>query len=247
MKNIVFLVAIVLSTSYSKAQDYPITDRSLGYATAYTMPDKTVQLESGYFYLNDLSGSPSDLSGQALLMRFGFKHGIEFRARMGLQQLRIGNLVSENIAPLELSIKKSIFQEGKYSPSLYLLAQYDMTPRGNGTGLGKANPSIRLITEKYINEILIIGANIGYTWIRSPKESSVNYTLSARIALAPSVSLYGEFWGRDFSDLGQNNYAGGAIEFWLWEDFVFDLALGSGVSEGGDGFYWSAGLVYRMN
>lgn len=233
-------------------QDYPITDRSFAYVTAATLDKSKGQIEYGYFQLHDLALSQLDLAGNTVLIRYGLLKSVELRARIGhrkfyIQESDISNVLSE-VAPVQLSTKISLIPEGRYMPAISTLLEFDLpAAQSEGFRPNELNVTGRIIAEKYINDIFIVGANLGYT--KGDGElSSLNYSLSTRIAVKDEIALYLEFFGNDFNlDIPTTNYAGGALEFWLLDDLALDFAYGWGVSEIRDRNYWSVGLAFLMD
>ena len=245
MKYLSFLIFFLLVKS-SFAQDYPITDRSFGYATAFTMPKNTAMLETGFFQVNGLGGSSARILGQSLLFRYGLAKSTEIRFRTGYQSLQEKDFSLNGIAPVELSLKQKLMAEGQYLPAVYFLAEATFPIGKEGLTPEGLNPSARIILEKYLNHIFIIGANLGGTWY-DDNQSSFNYSISLRTALCDEISFYTEFFGKDYNYDYKNNFFGVALEFWLFPELVFDIAAGVGVSAQADNDYFAAGLAYRFD
>ncbi len=228
------------------AQDYPITDRSFGYTTAYAVPAGTMYVETGYFQLDGLSGlEGTGITGQSLLLRTGLWKGAELRARAWYQSVKLGATKLEGLSPVELGIKQSIVEPSSGWPSVFALVELGL-PVGSGAFRPNGiDARTKIIAEKYISNTFIIGINAGRVW-RGLQNHDLEYSASLRTAITPEMALYTEFFGTKTDDFAANNFMGLAYEVWLFPQIVLDVAAGIGVSEAGDDHYWAVGLVYRV-
>jgi len=228
------------------AQDYPITDRSFGYTTAYAVPAGTMQLETGYFQLDGLGGlDRTGIEGQSLLLRTGLWKGAELRGRAWYQSVRLGETRLEGLSPVEVGIKQSIVEPSSGWPSIFALVELGL-PVGSGAFRPNGiDTRTKIIAEQFISNTFILGVNAGKVW-RGKEADDLEYSASLRTAITPNMALYGEFFGIKTKDLDANNFLGVAYEVWLFPQIVLDVAAGLGVSEGGDDHYWAVGLVYRV-
>ena len=251
--RILFLLFFITSLTALRSQDYPITDRSFAYATAFTMQPKSLMLESGYFHVGALGGvKGGDLRGMSLRMRYGLPQNFEIRLTSGLQNFSFDNPNSElnfgGLAPLEISFKKTLSQESANWPSLYLLSEFVIPKIGDQTLREESlRPSIRLISEKILSPLFIVGVNVGHKWM-AQGERRLTYSSSMRIGLSSRSALYFEFYGwQSTNEIASANFIDAAIEWWAFDDIIFDLAIGKGVSQYADDYFISIGASFRFD
>ncbi|MEL6390243.1 MAG: transporter [Bacteroidota bacterium] len=224
-------------------QVYPITDRSLAYTTAATIPAGSLQLESGYFGVHDLSKvSDLRLDGLSLLTRLGLNDRAELR--LGLNGLSFNDAAGgvSGLAPVTISSKLAVIDEGLKMPAISLLAGVAVSDIASSELANETiQPSIKIIPEKFLNHLFIIGGNVGWTYL--PDAPEIGYSVSLRLAITEELALYGEFYGfnsavteaRDFVDL--------AFEVWAWDGVALDVALGWGITDAADGGFISLGAA----
>ncbi len=229
-------------------QDYPVTDRSFAYTTAFTMPASTAMLESGYYHVNsNQPGSIQDISGQSFLLRYGVNSFTELRIRCGFMYLNFEPAEAGGLVPLEISMKNRLLPEGRISPAVFMLSEFTIPNTGN-TDLqtAKLRPSVRLIVEKFLNNLFILGGNFGYKW-QDDGERSLTYSTSLRIALDASYSIYAEFYGSNSNVMSSANFVDVAAEFWITPHFVLDIAYGIGITDSADDDFISVGGAWRIS
>ena len=247
MKSIAIGLLFLIGILDLQGQDYPVTDRSFAYATAFTMPKRTAMLESGYFHVNSKPQSGlQDISGQSFLLRIGIHKHVEFRVRSGFNYL---NFLSEEIGglvPLEISVKNKVFSEGRIRPAVFLLSEFVIPDTGNpNLQSEKLRPAFRIIVEKFLNRFFILGGNLGYKWMNDG-EKSLTYSSSLRMALSNSFSVYAEFYGTNSNFNPSANFVDVAAEFWITPHFVLDVAYGIGITDAADDNFISIGGAWRI-
>jgi len=246
MRIMILFFLIVLGVKLS-AQNYPITDRSFAYATAFTMPKGKLQLEGGYFNVHNLQKVESlSLGGFQSNLRYGISGNTELRAGASFNSFKDGSF-SERFTTLKLGMKTQLTQESGLWPALSFLAEVeipDLTPEESSTS-SNTIPSFRLVAEKYLNDVFIIGANLGWAWTSSTPDFT--YSLALRTAITDEIALYAEYYGRNSSVIPAVDFADIAIEFWVWDNVALDFVVGWGVTEFSDGGFISVGGAVTLN
>ena len=242
LKNLTLIFVLSLFfTELLISQTYPITDRSFAYATAYTMPSGVGQIEGGYFSVRELEMEDGlSISGFQSLFRYGISGSSEVRATLGYNSLSAGPERFTGVSGLKLGIKTGLVEEGQYLPAISFLAEAELPDIGSiDFRPAIFTPSMRFIVEKYLNDVWIIGTNLGWTWTESAPR--FNYSLSLRTALTDEIALYTEFYGSNSKFTAPRDFVDVALEFWVMDRVALDVVIGWGITDGADGGFISIG------
>ncbi len=249
MPVILILLIFVVQTF---GQEYPITDRSLAYTTAPVLAKGTLQVEGGYFSVNDLENMEGlNLTGFSSLTRFAFHERMEFRVTMALNSFVSDpsdpSTRTTGLSSLQTSLKTNIIHESTYLPAFSLLVNMEWDFLGKAV-FRPERPAFlfRVIVEKVLNHRFIAGTNIGLWW-RDHINAIPTYSFSLRTAIHEKWALYAEFYGQNSPVTPSENYVDMAIEHWIFDDLIIDLAIGKGISHFAASYFVSLGAAIRFS
>ncbi|PHS67056.1 MAG: hypothetical protein COB12_04880 [Flavobacterium sp.] len=231
-----------------------ITDRPDATESPKTVPLKSVQIETGAFYLsNKDQGIKTELwNYNNTLIRYGILKNLELRLAFAISETREGlknedlKVVASGFSPLVLGAKVAITEEKGLLPDIGLmihlalpfLASEDYKPETTGV-------SFRFAFAHTINKKSSLSYNLGARWGEENLGATYIYTLSYGYSITNKIGAYAEVYGNFPEDSSPNHSWDAGLTYLLKYNFQLDATIGSGFS-GNQDLLLGAGMSYRF-
>ncbi|MBE2255737.1 MAG: transporter [Ignavibacteria bacterium] len=272
MKKLFFLVLCFLFTKviYPQSINKIATDRSYSSKTAYTIPEKNLQIELGFTFENIeseykpdiVAGDPyfiktdRKISVPAFLIRYGVSDFIELRT--GGEFKVINSQITEmnsgykwdsderDFENFSLGAKFNIQREKNFIPQIALTVENVIPSFDSEKRINLINPKLAIYFSNNLSKNFLIGYNGGVNIIKDG-ESNAFYSFSLNGNIFNEFEMFAEFFGTNFLNSGEtSNYLKGGFSYLIKNNLLLDISGGKKLNKEFNEYFAGAGLTFRM-
>ena len=234
--------------------DELITDRPDATESAYTVPKKTIQVETGAFFESyEANRTKTETIGyNTTLVRYGVFDNFEFRLGWNIEEIRttVGGVKSDDVmsglSPLLAGLKVEIVKEKGWIPQTSLLvhmalpftASDDFRPQNTGV-------DFRFSMAHTLSDKSSIGYNLGAQWGDDSAAANYIYTLVYGYSITQKFGSYVEIYGDASKANKPNHFWDAGFTYLISNVIQADITVGKSFTEGQD-FLLSTGLSFRI-
>ena len=250
MKYSLFFLLIFLSTNFFAQQSTIVTDRPTQSYASSTVPAKTIQLETGFWYAHSSAGRvESDyISYNSSVLRWGLLENFELRLGFGYESIKVNSDIKPvNITgwnPLLIGTKIYIAKEQGWRPEIAFVGGLKLPFFGNeGFRPDAAVPNFSFAFSHNLGNRFLLGYNLGLQWPTSSEEDLEGvYTIYFGYKILDRFFCFLENYA--FID-SVYAFDGGFI-YLISSNFQVDLYGGFGLSPGSPDQFIGAGFSWRI-
>ncbi len=255
MKLFLLSTLICISTNRAIAQMAPIeTDRPDQTESAFTVPQKWVQLEMGFLQQSDRNTvtMPKDFHFHhpALLAKYGLAANTELRLitewATAKEKTSTGWHRYTGISSLQLGGKIHFFDEKGWRPKTSLIAHYDF---GRWRTLYRDNKdgfNFRFTMQHSLGNIVSLSYNLGMRWDRFGYPPASIYTLAPGFNIGNRWYAYAEVFGFVWQNETPENSFDAGVAYNINEHFKVDISAGLGINKKAPDNYFAIGASFRF-
>ncbi|MGG9964505.1 transporter [Ferruginibacter sp. SUN106] len=259
MIKIILLVTLLVTAVTVTAQIEKIdTDRPDQTESAFTVPKKWMQFESGFlkevdkgYYSPFTKWTDIRLEHPSLLTKYGVGKRFELRLITGFAtyKLKDDNQLVETqtgIDNVQFGGKLNFFDEKGWRPKISLIAHYDFA------GLRTINKdttdgiNFRFTMQHTISEKVSLGYNLGMEWERFGEPAAYTYTFAPGFNLSEKWYAYIEAFGFIWKNEKPENSIDGGIAYYVTDNFKLDASAGFGLNKKAPDYYFAIGTSFRF-
>jgi len=244
MGRILAVLGMALVTSAQAQEANPIITERPGFSSSpYTVAPGVFQIESGYQYLRDDSGSGmDDHSFPLLLMRLGIADSVELQLNLpGYSWTDVGGNSVSGANDASVAVKWNVSSPGATVP-VALFAALSLPVGDSEFTSDEVDPSLGAFWSY----------SGGLDWFGTVVINHSNDKTSATNAVGISFSvnqntgLFVEYYGTFTENAGPEHYLDGGITFLASNDLQIDLNAGVGLNGRASDLFIGFGLGYRF-
>lgn len=231
-----------------------ITDRPGQTESSWTVPKKTLQIETGFLAeFDEVSEMKTQQYNTGTLLRYGawkrfeLRLGIEHSTRHSSIEKIDFNSKSSGLMPWVLGTKIALAKPNGWLPEIALMGHFEIPFSGKRDySSDYLNPEIRLAALHTLSPRWALGYNAGVFAQGSTNEWNFLYSLVVGYSANPKIGLYAEAYGTNAPQFKSDFRIDGGMTFLLRHNLQLDLSGGIGISElAPDGFV-GVGLSWRI-
>jgi len=246
-----FLILLVFLVKCAFAQHSDIvTDRPTQTYASSTVPAKTIQLETGFWYAHSMSGLVESeyISYNSSVLRFGLLENFELRLGFGYESFKVKSDIKPTDitgwTPLVLGTKIYIAKEKGWRPEIAFVGGLILPFLGNEDFRPEsAVPNFSFAFSNKLGKRFILAYNLGLQW---PTNTDGNlegvYTIFLEYKIMERFSCFVENYG--FIDSVYAFDAG--LIYLLSHNFQIDLYGGFGLNSDAPDQFFGAGFSWRI-
>lgn len=231
------------------------TDRPTQTESAFIVPSRSFQIESGVIYINRQTNETSInnwLLGNTLL-RYGVWDNFELRLgsfyerTSGYYKETAIDTAQQGMGPLMAGFKVHVVEEKGIRPQIAISA--DITLRHIGSLSYRpifSYPTAKIAFSNTLSNKLSIGYNAGFGYNGSNADGFFIYSIVLGYQIVEKLSIFGEVYGKfDHGDLPNHRIDGG-FTWLLKNNLQLDLSTGTGFDQDIKRFFISSGFSWRI-
>ena len=247
--NTCILFVILLSSPALFSQELPEieTDRPDQTECSSVIPQKTFQIETGYFF--EKAGNYFTHYFPTTLFRFGLFQNAELRIIAGeysISEYKTDTfyLRSENFSPFSIGTKIHICDEKGILPQCCFIAHlsHDNAP----FSANNIVPDFRFSMSHTLTEKIDIGYNLGGEWEKAANSFRWIYTLTTAFALSEKFGMYLEAFGNVAEGTLPKHRFDAGFTFLAKNNFQLDCSGGFALNENSPDYFLSFGFGWRV-
>lgn len=258
-----YLLFLLLSFMFAGANSQDlVTDRPDQTESSATVPVKTIQWESGFWFEKD--SKSTDITGNQLrstginssLFRYGLFQNFELR--LGSNLVRTHNLINRmglwesmsvqtDLEPVYTGLKFLLTEESGIIPQLAILGHLSL-PFLSSINDMEISSDITLAGSYTFSETLGFGFNLGSHWDGSGIDRpNLFYSAVLGISHGEKLGSFWEIYGWESSALnGSDLRADAGLTYKIKPRFQLDFSAGLGLSDHNPDFFISTGFSIRI-
>lgn len=225
------------------------TDRPDQTEAASVVPSKTIQLETGLYFLKDKSGNATlhYTAYPTALVRFGILDWLELRAEGTYQRFVMEDEIrtkANGFGPLTIGTKVQLWKENGFRPQAAAMAMVDL-PVGN-KAFKPEDPQLglRLMFKNSVSENTDLNYNLAYGW--EDGEPVMGYAVSIGRSLNDRVTVYGEVFGDKPNGAKAEHSFDTGLLFLISPTLQVDIAAGTALNSQAPDYFITTGLSLRL-
>ena len=253
----IFLVIILLSLTAATQDSVPelITDRPDQTESSSLVPNKMIQIETGFVFENNET-SNNKLRSYAYntsLLRYGLMKNLELR--MGLEYLGdIAESKSSNeknstsgFSPLYVGFKTKIIEEKDCMPEIAFLGAMTL-PFSANENYKPSNPAanMRFAFSHTLSDQFSLGYNLGAEWDGDSTIPGYFYSLALGIGLSQNLGMFIESYGLMMEDNNGEHLLDTGFTYLIMPNIQIDISGGLGLNSNAIDHFISAGISIRL-
>ncbi len=220
---LIFFGIIAHFASAQNTSDLISTARPSNTIGAGVLAHRTLQLETGFNFVN--SKSTSEFQYPNAMLRFGLRKGIELYAMGSYRDFPTDTtqFISDGLAPVRIGTKFAVLSDKPLLPNISIDLNFAI-PNTGKTELrrGFSSNAATLSLSKTFKDHLNITLNYGYIWF--PLSNEVNrLTLKTGYRFYDRYSLYAEVVS-DISGKQHHEIAAGGFQYILGNNIALDIS-----------------------
>jgi len=232
-----------------------ITDRPDATESAFVVPARSLQIETGVIFDNTKTSAltiDNWFIGTTLL-RYGIWDNFELR--LGSYYQHTGGFFNETLAdttengfgPTSAGFKVHVVDEKGWRPKIALMA--DITLRHIGSDSYRPTfsyPTAKILLSHTLTDKLSLGYNLGFAFNGYTADGFFVYSTTLAYSLFKNIGIYGEVFGNfDHGNLPNHRIDGG-FTWLLKNNLQLDLSAGMGFDHNVDKYFISSGFSWRI-
>ena len=250
------LIGLVLFTGSSAAQivnpEPLITDRPDFTESVEVVPQRSIQLESGYTFTRASSAKNHNV-GEVLIRAAVLKR---MELRIGINSYHISRTPAQHITGIDdgsigmkINFINSSDNLGKNIPGVGLILASSV-PYGSAChSNNKMQPTALLAIAKNISDRLALGTNFAYTYCNENggRVNQYHATITAAVSLTEKHGCYVEYYKLfpRIENIPNPGYLNGGLTYLVTGNFQFDVRLGAGITTVAPDYYIGLGFAFR--
>lgn len=248
------IVIILLTThAYSQQQPIPlpdlITDRPDQTESAFTVPARSIQVESGLYFEKARDGEAVSTytAYPATLIRVGIISWLELRAEGSYQNLTVEDETSTQVkgfGPLTVGAKVKLWEEEGLRPQAAFMTMVDLPIGDEAFTPENPEPSLRLLFKNSLSEKMDLSYNLAYGWEGGKAVKS--YSASIGAGISDKLGIFGEVFGDKTNGEKAVHCVDAGLTFLLFPNFQLDLAAGTSFKSSSPDYFVTTGLSIRL-
>jgi len=230
-----------------------VTDRPTFSAAPFTVAPGRFQFEMGYTFTK--SGDDDRHNFGEVLARIGILPWLE--GRVGLNSFVLVRSPAADVSGLQdlaVAAKAVIFRRPEGSsaavPQVALMAGADMPTGTSDVAANEVQPGARVLVDFKLTDRLVIGSNVGWTYLASDGEwfSQWSASLGGGYSISNSVSAFLEWYGLypENRGGGASDYLDGGLTWLLKRNLQIDWRIGVGLQEPDPNWFMGVGVSFRL-
>ncbi len=238
---------LVMAETRLHAQEGPIqADRPDQTETPFTVPQKFIQLETGFLLEKNKNGDQS-CTYPSILWKYGFSPRSELRLITEYSSFRNTLIKQSGIPPLTFGLKTRLVDENGCLPAISIIGH--ISPGAMASKNYKTSylaPAFRFTLQHTLSEKLSVGYNLGAEWDGETPSPLYIYTFTAGLAAGEKLGLYAELYGFASTDSPPDHRADAGLTYLINQNFMADVSAGLGLGNSQLKNYLSLGFSYRF-
>lgn len=248
-----FFCFMLTSNIFSQTIPDLITDRPDKTESATTVPQGTLQIESGFEYMSDNAADGVEINSLSIagtLFRYGLFENIELRlgGSFLLQKIKLNSISIEDggLADLMLGAKYEFINDHHSIPDIALMLHFFLPVGTEVFKPAKTEPQVILSLAKAINESLDIGINLGSQYSSEKDNLFYFYSLAAGFGITEKFGSFIEIYSELLSGSSPLMMAGAGFTYLLLPNLQLDISGGNGLFNNSKVWYFGAGVSVRL-
>lgn len=256
-KQFTILLVLISLSAFSQTDTIPplITDRPDQTESAFTIPRRTVQLETGMAYIVDKTADEktTDFVYNTSLIRFALFENLELRLAFSFNEFKTKDLKTNEetgnagLSPVSLGLKIHIVEEKGWIPEIAFLGAIRIAKTGEvELSVPYTGPSFRLAFSNTISDHVSIGYNIGADWDGESANAAWFYSVAPGFSIAERWGCFIEAYGFIIENDQPIHMIDAGITFSAINNLQFDVSAGFGINDKASDGFVSGGLSWRI-
>ena len=268
---VIIFISQIATIKDLSSQELPdiITDRPYVTESSFTVPKKSIQIESGFSYTkNEYTGDvyfndslvKSSFTDEyivtpSILARYGLSNKIELRLGAQLTTTNSSNSYPQtesynktNLEGVVIALKFKLADQKKILPSTALILGSTIPALNPGQQTDIFDPAFIFAFSNRITENFGVGYNIGVNLSDGFNSSaSGSYTFNINYSFLNSAGVFVEAFGYiPFSSTQAANYLDAGFTFLTSKNIQLDLSGGYGLNSDFTEYFLSTGISFRL-
>jgi hypothetical protein len=257
--NFIFLLTVVCFFCEDLTGQEPVEligDRPDQTESSITVPNKTLQIETGFLHLRSTDAEVKNYFTEynGTLLRFGLLKFLELRFGAGYEGNKTEMPVSDNnpaetsdngFSPLSAGFKLNLLKGENLVPQTALIFEATI-PKTGKSKPAKPDPAILLACSNPITQNIDFGYNIGVSADQENNTANGFYSLVVGFGAGERLGFFMEAFGTFLLGSGDEWSADGGLTYLLQNNLQFDLYGGFGLNKAAPDFFIGTGLIYRI-
>jgi hypothetical protein len=247
MKSISFLLCCVLISISIKGQEVPlVTDRPDQTESSVTVPQKHLQVESGFIF-EQVTSHDQNISYNSTLLRYGLLDNFELRLGTDYTKMLTDNSDLQGFNPINAGFKSYIVKENGLVPELAFMLGLSIP----NTGLEEYQhknlvPSFRFAGSYTLTDKMGFGFNIGAEWGQEHTMATYYYSAVLGYSLSRFFGAFAELYGYLPEKADNDMRADAGITCLVLKNLQFDVSGGIGLNEIAPDYFVGTGISLRL-
>jgi len=242
MNRLLAVAGIALVASVQAQEADPINTERPGFSSSpYTVAPGVFQIESGYQYLDNGSGS-DDHTFPLLLMRLGIADSIELQLNWpGYSRSDVGGSTASGANDASVGVKWNVSSSDATVP-VALFAALSLPVGASEFTSDEIDPTLGAFWS-YSGSLDWFGTVVT---TRSNDRTSVTNAVGISFSIDQGTGVFVEYYGTFAEGSGPEHYLDGGITFLASNDLQLDLNAGVGLNGRAADLFFGFGLGYRF-
>jgi len=222
-----------------------VPDRPDQTESTVTVPQRSLQIESGILSANYENGLIKQVVIPTTLLRYGLTKNIELRLGQQFENLNNDATSQDDFGrgDLELGTKIRLFKKEGVNTEIAFVSHLIIPTGSNGFTNDELGTVNKLAISHELNDKLGLGYNVGYNYMGEGK-GDLTYSVGLGLGLGKKFGSYFEFYGEqaEFSSWETNVDTG--LNYLLRNNLQLDVSFGLGLNH--DMHYFSLGCSWNL-
>lgn len=257
MKIFFLLFSLSIPLLLNAQHDYVelITDRPDQTESSTVVPEKTLQIETGFVLETDETNlvNQKSFTYNTTLLRYGLLENFELR--LGLEYLgeKTENKHSDSIntnlglSPIYAGFKVKIASEEGWKPEIAFIGGMVLPFTANDYFKPEYSAAnIRFSFAHTLSEKFSIGYNLGAEWDGESAAPGYFYSLAIGVGVSNKLGMFVESYGLLKEKRNDEHLLDAGFTYLLFSNLQLDISAGIGINEAATDNFISFGLSYRI-
>ena len=257
MKTGILLLITLYSISGFAQNEVPdlVTDRPDQTESSYVVPQKSLQIETGFIWENDENDSYKQQTFvyNTTLLRYGLFERMELRLGLAYlsEEVKIKHTDTTNtntgFSPLYAGFKIAVVEENGWIPEIAFLGGLVIPFTAHEEFKAPYSaPSMRFAFTHTLSDRVSLGYNLGAEWYGETAIPDYFYSIALGVGITDKIGAYIEAFGFIPEEGRANHLVDGGFTWLVLPNLQLDLSGGFGLTEESIDNYLSFGLSYRI-
>lgn len=247
MKNLIFIVVLVFSTSCF-CQSIIETDRPDQTETSSIVPKNKFQAETGIKH-EKTDEEENEYVLPTSLLKFGLSDALELRVILEYGYVKNKEGIENGLKPLIVGAKVKLFDEKGIFPATSLLGQFQLPKVASSDfKVSHLSPEFRLLMQNKLSESSDLGYNLGAEWDGFSCQPEYIYSISPNYDITKKLKAFVETYGFLQSKHHAEQWVDGGLSFLLSDNLKLDVSGGYELTHTANyhNFFESIGFSFRI-